>query len=221
MALCTQTQSKLLVQKGKGVRLETATPWRAALRQTARKAARNPWTRPIARGALIVVAVATLSWFGARSARSSDGPNERADLEMQAQITQIAASEAVVNVPHPPASALAAHQSAYTAKTNARPQESGNESAIIVSENPRPPGAVAPGVLSDGRVVLNTATAEQLCRLPSIGPARAEKIVQLREKLGGFKTVRQLLRIRGIGPRTLKKIEPLVVVDPPRDDAVR
>lgn len=232
MALCTQTQSKLLAQKGKGVRLETATPWRAALSQTARKVASNPWARPMARGALIVVAVAALSWFGARSARSSDGPNERADVEMQTQIAQIVASEAGLDVPRPPGNALAAHPSTNavgntrantadtTAENTAKQRESSKEGAIAVGENPQRPGADGPGVLSDGRVVLNAATAEQLCRLPSIGPSRAAKIVQLREKLGGFKTVRQLLRIRGIGPRTLKKIEPLVVVDPPKDDLV-
>jgi competence protein ComEA len=70
-------------------------------------------------------------------------------------------------------------------------------------------------VLPDGRVVLNAATAEDLCRLPGIGPARAAKILELRAKLGGFRSVRQLLRVRGIGPRTLKRLSPLLVLDAP------
>jgi len=71
------------------------------------------------------------------------------------------------------------------------------------------------GVLPDGRVVLNTATSEELCRLPGIGPSRAEKILALRARLGGFKSPRQLLRVKGIGPRTLKRLTPLFVLDAP------
>ncbi|HQK17247.1 MAG TPA: helix-hairpin-helix domain-containing protein, partial [Polyangiaceae bacterium] len=61
----------------------------------------------------------------------------------------------------------------------------------------------------------NAASAEELCKLPGIGPARAAKIVELRGKLGGFRSVRQLLRVKGIGPRMLKRLTPLVVLDAP------
>ena len=44
----------------------------------------------------------------------------------------------------------------------------------------------------------------------------AAENLALRQQLGGrFRRVRDLLRVRGIGYRTLKRIEPLVVLDPP------
>jgi competence protein ComEA len=76
-------------------------------------------------------------------------------------------------------------------------------------------------VLEDGRVVLNEATDEDLRRLPGIGPARAAKIIALRDRLGGFRSFRQLLQVRGIGLRTLRKLEPRMVLDAPSNDAGR
>jgi competence protein ComEA len=75
------------------------------------------------------------------------------------------------------------------------------------------------GVLEDGRVVLNEATDEDLRRLPGIGPARAAKIMALRDRLGRFRSFRQLLQVRGIGPRTLHKLEPRMVLNAPPNDA--
>jgi competence protein ComEA len=79
------------------------------------------------------------------------------------------------------------------------------------------PSAGSPGgagVLADGRVVLNLATATELLRLPGVGAKRAEAIVQLRQRLGRFKRPSDLLRIKGIGPRTLERMLPHLVVDP-------
>ena len=65
-----------------------------------------------------------------------------------------------------------------------------------------------------GRVVLNRASAEELTRLPGVGKKRAEAILEVRRQLGGrFRRVRDLLRVRGIGHRSLKRLEPHVVLD--------
>jgi competence protein ComEA len=64
-------------------------------------------------------------------------------------------------------------------------------------------------------VILNTASVEDFDRLPGIGKSRAEAIVALRERLGRFRKPTDLLRVRGIGVRSLKKLLPLIVVDPP------
>jgi competence protein ComEA len=74
-----------------------------------------------------------------------------------------------------------------------------------------------PGMTADGKIILNTATAAQLDKLPSVGMKRAEQIVALRERLGRFKSLNDLLRIKGIGVRTLKKMLPLLVLDPPKE----
>jgi competence protein ComEA len=74
------------------------------------------------------------------------------------------------------------------------------------------------GVAKDGRVVLNRASVADLQRLPGVGQKRAEAIVEVRARLGGrFGHVRDLLRVRGIGPRSLARLEPLVVLDPPTE----
>jgi len=70
---------------------------------------------------------------------------------------------------------------------------------------------------ADGKVILNRADASELRHLPGVGPKRAEAIVTLRAKLGGrFKRITDLLRVKGIGPKGMKKIEPHVVLDEPK-----
>jgi competence protein ComEA len=80
--------------------------------------------------------------------------------------------------------------------------------------DPAPPSA---GLTVDGKVILNRADAAELRHLPGIGAKRADAIIALRAKLGGrFKRVSDLLRVKGIGPKGLKKIEPHVVLDEPK-----
>jgi competence protein ComEA len=71
------------------------------------------------------------------------------------------------------------------------------------------------GVMADGRVILNVASEEELTRLPGIGPSRARAIVALRQRLAKFRAVEDLLRVKGIGRKTLRRIKPNVVLDRP------
>lgn len=59
---------------------------------------------------------------------------------------------------------------------------------------------------------LRQADAETLMVLPGIGAARAQAILALREA-GGLNAVSDLLRVKGIGPKTLRGIEERVAVD--------
>lgn len=63
-----------------------------------------------------------------------------------------------------------------------------------------------------GKLNLNTATEEQLLMLPTVGPAKAERIVTWRKKNGGFKRVADLRRVKGFGYRTFKRLEPLLEI---------
>jgi competence protein ComEA len=69
-------------------------------------------------------------------------------------------------------------------------------------------GTNAPAVPLD----LNTATAEQLDDLPGVGPATAEAIVSYRTEHGRFRSVEQLLEVRGIGEAKLAAIRSKVRV---------
>ncbi len=57
-------------------------------------------------------------------------------------------------------------------------------------------------------VNINKASAKDLEALPGIGAAKAEAIVKYRKKNGNFGTLEELLKVKGIGPKVLKKIKP-------------
>ncbi len=55
-------------------------------------------------------------------------------------------------------------------------------------------------------VNINTASAEELAReLYGIGPIKAQRIVEYREKMGNFTSPEQLTEVKGIGPKTLER----------------
>lgn len=49
----------------------------------------------------------------------------------------------------------------------------------------------------EGMIDLNTATEEQLAKLPMVGPERARQIVEYRNRIGKFKSVDDLKNIPG------------------------
>jgi competence protein ComEA len=60
---------------------------------------------------------------------------------------------------------------------------------------------------------INTATAEELAReLVYVGPVKAQRIVEYREKIGGFVSPEQLLEVYGIGPKTLERNREKIVI---------
>src|SRR5213080_1397137 len=64
-------------------------------------------------------------------------------------------------------------------------------------------------------VNINTANAEELQQVPGIGPATAQKILQMRKSYGAFKSVDDLLAIRGLGPKRLEKMRRYLTVGKP------
>jgi competence protein ComEA len=87
----------------------------------------------------------------------------------------------------------------------------GTAAAPVAGVRPAAParaGSHAP----DAPIDVNRATAEELVRLPGVGPVLAARIVAYRDTAGPFRSVEQLERVSGIGPALRARIAPNVVV---------
>lgn len=62
------------------------------------------------------------------------------------------------------------------------------------------------------KVNLNTATIEELDKIPGIGEVIAKRIISYREKHGKFRSVNELQEIEGIGPKKLEDIRDSVEI---------
>lgn len=85
--------------------------------------------------------------------------------------------------------------------------------------------AAAPAQLEPGgkvaghRIDINRAAWWELQALQGIGEKRAKDIVAHRDRHGPFKSVDELVRVSGIGPKTLRGLRPhLTAGEPEADD---
>ena len=81
--------------------------------------------------------------------------------------------------------------------------------ATMASAEPEVPEKTERAVVN-----VNTATLQQLRLLPGVGPATAQAIIDHRGKRL-FSRKEQLLKVRGIGPRTLRRLRPYISIEGP------
>jgi competence protein ComEA len=74
----------------------------------------------------------------------------------------------------------------------------------------RPAEASIPQPQSEERININTATIEELERLPGIGPALASRIIEHRRKHGRFKRTQDIIIIRGMSAKLYRRIAHLI-----------
>lgn len=74
-------------------------------------------------------------------------------------------------------------------------------------------GASGAAWTAEGKLNLNIASAEDLDKLPGVGPVLAARILDYRQKHKGFTDIEQLTDVSGIGPKTYEKIKPYVYVE--------
>ena len=71
------------------------------------------------------------------------------------------------------------------------------------------PAKAAPAIAT---VNLNTANQAQLETLPGIGAKAAQRILEYRQKNGGFKKIEELMNVKGIGEKSFLKLKPYLTV---------
>jgi competence protein ComEA len=174
--------------------------FRETLSRIASRVVGSPVAKPVARVALAGAGLVLLAVIG-RSAVAGAGGAAAAYPSPAALSAQ----------PGPTTPSISVASSAATVFATSGPS--------TLPPSPTASSQAAPSQRSqaspDDPVILNTATADDLRRLPGVGEKRASLILALRTRLGRFRAVEDLLKVKGIGRATLKRLRPLVRLDAP------
>lgn len=172
---------------------------RAAVRRACLQTARNAWTALLALrhrfpplpGKILVTVCALLALAGLGSPTG-------------ARLLGLKTREALAREPP---QAVSAAPSASTPP--ALPSPPGPGAAEAAEATPAPVAHSARATPEDP-VYVNEADATELRRLPGIGAKRADAILALRARKQKFTRVEELLTVKGIGPKSLAKLRPLI-----------
>lgn len=189
------TPSGTLVDAGGG-RARSAPPpkrVRELVRRVRAMLGASAWAGLVGRALLLMIGLVALAWIGrvaTAAPAQANALHHESTSDAGAASLAARAIAALPTAPTPPPPA--------TAPTPAPPAPT--SSARATPEDP---------------VYVNHATAEELRRLPGVGPKRAEGIIALRQRMGRFQRIEDLLRVKGVGRATLRKWRPLVRLDAP------
>jgi competence protein ComEA len=156
------------------------------------------FAKPIARVALAAAGLVLLAFIGHAAIASAVGRSSMADGTLASSAPQDQAQTMASTSLTPAADGTSMASSPAPAVTTA--------SALHASRAIASP---------DDPVVLNTATDVELRRLPGIGAKRADAILAMRARLGRFRAIEDLLKVKGIGRATLRRLRPLIRLEPP------
>lgn len=86
---------------------------------------------------------------------------------------------------------------------------------VISNAQQAAPAAAASADKAGPVININSATSSELEGLPGVGPKLAQRIIEYREKNGGFKKVEDLMNVQGIGEKNFLKLKSKLSVAPP------
>lgn len=137
--------------------------------------------------------------------KAAGGASANADLETINLAELLQDGQQVYIAPkgevHPPAKSVV--------RGGAKASVARVSNSAAVGESSAPSKLTNPG---DGTVNINTADFQELQRLPGVGPATAQKILDYRTQSGRFAAVEELEEVNGIGPARLEKMRPFVTL---------
>lgn len=89
-----------------------------------------------------------------------------------------------------------------------------NTNGFVMTLSPSPNSASSSETANSqrGKVNINSATVQQLTMLPGIGEIKATRIIEVREELGGYTSIDELLNVEGIGNALLEGIKPYIII---------
>ena len=167
---------------------------RRASSQVVARVVGSRFAKPIARVAVATAGLLLLAFIGKTAVAGAIGPST--PVAMSATALAIASVPVPVRTPDPQPPPQVVPQATAPA--------------------PEPARASSTRATPDDPVILTTATVDDLRRLPGIGEKRATAALAVRTRLGGrFHAIEDLLKVKGVGRATLRRLRPLVRLDPP------
>jgi competence protein ComEA len=71
---------------------------------------------------------------------------------------------------------------------------------------------ILPAVGAGEKININTATEQELSTLKQVGPKYAQRIIEYRNTYGEFKAPEDIMKVKGIGPKTFEVNKDIIVV---------
>lgn len=84
---------------------------------------------------------------------------------------------------------------------------------IVLTDYTEKAAEVSSFIEEYGKININTATAEELEKLNRIGPTLAQRIIEYRESVGGFRTIEEIQNVSGIGEKIYEEIQEQIEVE--------